>query len=54
MKYIIKCFGWEVEYSAHSITNKKVSEILEIKRANNYSELIESKYEIEDRLKIKC
>jgi len=49
MKYIIKCFGWEVEYSAHSITNKKVSEILEIKIANNYSELIESKYEIENQ-----
>tara|TARA_B100000795_G_scaffold72593_1_gene51275 strand:+ start:11829 stop:12443 length:615 start_codon:yes stop_codon:yes gene_type:complete len=47
MNYRIQCFGWEVEFIAHSLTNNQVLQILEVLEDNEYSELWEARFQFE-------
>ena len=48
MNYKIRCYGWEIECVAHSLSNEQVLQILDIKKKNGYSELAEARYDLEE------
>lgn len=48
MKYKIRCYGWEIEFVAHSLSNEQVLQILDIKKKNGYTELTEARYNLEE------
>ena len=47
-KYKLKVYGWEMEAVAHSITDEQVEAIQELVDENEYDELTEARWELED------
>ena len=47
MHYKIRCYGWEIEFIAHSLSNEQVLQILDIKEENGYAELTEARNDLE-------
>jgi len=48
MKYSMDLYGWDVETTAHSITDEQVSSIQELMELNGYEELWEVRHDLED------
>jgi len=46
MKYSMDLYGWDVETTAHSITDEQVSSIQELMELNGYEELWEVRHDL--------
>ena len=48
MKYKLEMYGWEVEATGHSLTDEQVKQIQDLMETNGYSELWESRNDLEE------
>lgn len=47
-KYKLKVYGWEMEALAHSMTDEQVKQIQDLMEENEYDELGEARFDLED------
>ena len=47
-KYTLEVYGWEMEALGHSLTDEQVEKIEELMEENEYDELSEARWDLED------